>query len=84
MHSTGSISQRRTSMIRPASPGSARAGGVSSVETRWLPPRSPRSSNQNALIAVSTRPLSGTGSAMTTSKALSRSDATISRRPSAS
>ena len=43
---------------------------------------SPRSSNQNALIAVSTRPLSGTGSAMTTSKALSRSEATISRSPS--
>ena len=38
------------------------------------------SSHQKQVIAVSTRPLSGIGSAMTTSKALTRSEATMSSR----
>ena len=44
--------------------------------------RSASSSHQKAVMAVSTRPLSGMGSAITTSKALMRSEATISSRPS--
>ena len=44
--------------------------------------RSASSSYQKAVMAVSTRPLSGIGSAKTTSKALIRSEATISSRPS--
>ncbi len=84
MHSTGSISHRRTSIIRPVSAGSRADGGSAPtrVDTRWLDATSDSSSNQNALMAVRIRPLSGTGSAMTTSNALSRSDATMRRRPS--
>ena len=40
------------------------------------------SSHQKLVMAVSTRPLSVMGSAMTTSNALTRSDATMRRRPS--
>ncbi len=40
---------------------------------------SPVWSYQKALIAVSTRPFCGIGSANTTSKALTRSEATMSR-----
>ncbi len=82
MHSTGSIRQRRTSIIRPANASSRASSGseASSVDTRWFGATSASNSNQNALMAVSTRPLSGTGSAITTSKALSRSEATMSRR----
>ena len=53
-----------------------------SVEMRWLATTSRRCSNQNADIAVSTRPLSGIGSAMTTSNAEMRSDVTSSSRSS--
>ena len=49
---------------------------------RWLGARSESSSNQYAVMAVSTLPLSGMGSAMITSKAEMRSEATISSRPS--
>ena len=55
---------------------------LSEVEMRWLPTTPSRCSNQKADIAVSTRPLSGIGSAITTSNAEIRSDVTISRRPS--
>ena len=43
---------------------------------------SDRCANQNAEVAVSTRPLSGMGSAMTTSKADMRSEVTMSSRSS--
>ena len=84
MHSTGSISQRRTSIIRPASCSSRASGGsaATSVEMRWFGATSRSCSNQKALIAVSTRPLPGTGSSITTSKADKRSDATMRRRSS--
>ena len=58
----------------PISPGSAASsvpGTTSAI-----------SSHQNAVMAVSTRPLSAMGSAMMTSKALTRSEATMSRRSS--
>ena len=51
---------------------------------RWLGPIDRKWSNQNALIAVRIRPLSGTGSSITTSNALIRSEATITSEPSAS
>ena len=86
MHSIGSISALRQSMMRPARSGSAAATSAGrsarSVDTRWLPATSPSCSNQKADMAVSTRPLSGIGSAMTTSKAEMRSEVTISRRSS--
>ncbi len=48
----------------------------------WLPgTTSASSSHQKVVVAVSTRPLSVMGSAMMTSNALTRSEATISRRP---
>src|SRR3954469_6460630 len=53
-----------------------------SVDTRWLATTGASSSNQNALMAVRIRPLSGMGSAITTSNAEMRSDATISNWPS--
>ena len=84
MHSIGSISAFLQSMIRPSHSGRRHASGRSSseVEIRWLPTTPSKVSNQNDDIAVSTRPLSGMGSAMTTSNADSRSEVTISRRPS--
>jgi len=79
MHSIGSISARRHNMMRPSSSGRRADSGRSatSVETRWLPMTPDSASNQWADMAVRTRPLSGTGSAITTSNADSRSDATI-------
>ena len=84
MHSTGSISARRQSITRPASSGCWASGGQSarSVDRRWLPITSPSCSTQKAVMAVSTRPLWGMGSAITTSKAESRSEVTIRRLPS--
>ena len=84
MHSTGSISASRHSITRPARAGSCAPSGRSarSVEMRWLSTTSRICSNQNADMAVSTRPLSGIGSAMTTSNAEMRSEVTISSRPS--
>ena len=81
MHSIDSMSAFRTTMDRPARSGRSNPAGGSS-ETRWLGARSVISSNQNAVMAVSTRPLSGIGSAITTSKAEMRSDVTNSRLPS--
>ena len=49
----------------------------------WVPgTTSAISSHQKLVMAVSTRPLSVMGSAMITSNALTRSEATMSRRPS--
>ena len=49
----------------------------------WLPgTTSAISSHQKQVMAVSTRPLSAMGSAMITSNALTRSEATMSRRSS--
>ena len=85
MHSIANMSARRHSMNRPAIDSSCAAAGRSarSVEIKWFPTIPSNCWNQNADIAVSTRPLFGTGSAITTSKALMRSDATMSSRPSA-
>ncbi len=84
MHSIGSISAFRHSITRPAQSGRWALSGRSarSVLMRWLPTTPSNCSNQNADMAVSTRPLSGMGSAITTSNAERRSDVTISRRPS--
>ena len=89
MHSSGSISARRTSTARPAhSAGTAsppqrgRRCSAGSAATRWPGTTSAISSHQKHVMAVSTRPLSGIGSAMITSKALTRSEATMSRRSS--
>ena len=95
MHSIGSISARRTSMARPASrgslapaPGSSATSGTraaisaGSAVTMVPGARSASSAHQKAVMAVSTRPLSGMGSAKTTSKAQIRSEATISSSPS--
>ena len=89
MHSMSSISARWTSIDRPArwSEPTGQAGAPSgksagSALIRWLGARSASSSSQCRVMAVSTRPLSGMGSAMITSKAEIRSEATISRRPS--
>ena len=88
MHSSGSISARRTRTARPAhSAGSAippsaaeiAAGSTASVEPGTT---SAISSHQKHVIAVNTRPLSGIGSAMITSNALTRSEATMSSRSS--
>ncbi len=49
---------------------------------RWLGAIDRKWSNQKALIAVRMRPLSGTGSSITTSNALIRSEATITSEPS--
>src|SRR5712691_5874024 len=86
MTSIGSGSTRRQSIIRPRS-SSASAGrppGMSSgaTPTRWFATRSPVRPNQNRDRPVRTRPLSGIGVGSTTSKALSRSDATRRRRSS--
>ena len=86
MHSIGSISARRTSIARPARSGIA-AAAVREVrrigrDEVGAARRRRAASAQNTVIAVSTRPLSGTGSAKTTSKAEMRSEATISSRPS--
>ena len=88
MHSSGSISARRTRAARPAQPSrrapppSARS--ISAGSTARIVPgtTSAISSHQNQVMAVSTRPLSAMGSAMMTSNALTRSDATMSSRPS--
>ncbi len=79
MHSIGSISARRTTIIRPA-----HSSGAPAYDSpiRWFGAMSPRWSNQKTLIAVRMRPLSGTGSCITTSNADIRSDATITSDPS--
>ena len=88
MHSRGSISARRTSMARPAhSGGSALPPSAAEISTGSAASSVPGttsaiSSNQKQVMAVSTRPLSGIGSAMTTSNALTRSEATMTRRSS--
>ena len=89
MHSSGTISARRTSTARPApavGQGAAAAAprSISAGSTARIVPgtTSAISSHQNAVMAVSTRPFSGMGSAMTTSNALTRSEATMSSRPS--
>ena len=87
MHSMGSISARRTTMVRPvrspcSPPSAAGAEAAGSRLTRWLGATGDSSSSQKAVIAVSTRPLSGMGSAITTSKADMRSDATNRSRSS--
>ena len=71
MHSTGSISQRAHEHDPPGERGVRASAGraSSSVETRWLGRRRRGARTRTRVIAVSTRPLSGTGSAMTTSKA---------------
>ena len=53
-----------------------------STATRVPGTTSAISSHQKQVIAVSTRPFCGMGSAMITSKALTRSEATMSSRPS--
>ena len=88
MHSRWSISAARTRTARPAqSAGSAAPPSASAMATGsaviWLPgTTSAISSHQKVVMAVSTRPLFVMGSAITTSNALTRSEATISRRPS--
>ena len=83
MHSSGTMSARRTSMARPdrspSSPTPSTAPAISdgSEVTIAFSTTSATSSHQNAVIAVRTRPFCGIGSANTTSKALIRSDATI-------
>src|SRR5439155_11693806 len=72
---------RLTSIARPARSSVVRAAGGNSscsIVIRWLGASSAVRSNQNTDSAVSTRPLSGMGVGMMTSKALIRSDATIS------
>ena len=82
------MSARRTRTARPAhSGGSAAPPSASAMATgsavSWLPgTTSAISSHQKVVMAVSTRPLSVMGSAMITSNALTRSEATMSRRPS--
>jgi len=52
------------------------------VDRRWLGATLASCPDQNAVMAVSTRPLSGMGSAMTTSKAEMRSEVTMANRSS--
>ena len=88
MHSSWSISARRTRAARPGQPsGSAplpSACSISAGSTARMVPgtTSAISSHQNEVMAVSTRPFSAMGSAMMTSNALTRSDATMRSRPS--
>ena len=76
----GSISALRTSMARPArsSPATPAGNSAGSTLTRWLGATSAVSSSQKAVMAVSTLPLWGILSAITTSKAEMRSEATNS------
>ena len=86
MHSSGSISARRTRTARPAHSGGSgmppSAAEISAGSTASREPgmTSAISSHQKHVMAVNTRPLSGIGSVMMTSKALTRSEATMSRR----
>ncbi len=87
MHSSWSISARRTSWARPAQPPGRAAPSASSISagsTATMLPgtTSAISSHQKDVMAVSTRPLSAMGSAMMTSNALTRSEATMRSRPS--
>ena len=72
--------RRLTTIERPvtcaASAGETTDSGAMPV--RWFGTTSASRSNQNSAMRFSTRPLSGMGSAMTTSKAESRSLVTIS------
>src|SRR5437764_11524656 len=73
--------RRLTSIARPTRSSVVRAAGGNSscsIVIRWLGASSAVRSNQNTDSAVSIRPLSGMGVGMITSKALIRSDATIS------
>ena len=87
MHSSWSISACRTRTARPAqSAGNAAPPSASAMATGsaviWVPgTTSAISSHQKLVMAVSTRPLSVMGSAMITSNALTRSEATMRRRP---
>ena len=88
MHSRWSISARRTRTARPAqSAGSAAPPSASAIATGSAVICDPGtmsaiSSHQKLVMAVNTRPLSVMGSAMITSNALTRSEATMTRRPS--
>src|SRR4051794_7869188 len=86
MTSIGSGSTRRQSMIRPrsssASPGAPPGISSGRTPTRWFGTRSSVRANQNRDRPVRTRPLSGISVGRTTSKALSRSEATRRRRSS--
>ena len=72
MHSTGSISRRRTSTARPAT-----ASGTS-VETTWLGTTSASCSNHHSDSCVRTLPLSGISLSRMWSNAEIRSEATSS------
>ena len=88
MHSSGTISARRASIARPASPAISAIPGTeaaisSGSHVRCAQRTTPVScSHQNDVIAVSTLPLSGMGSSITTSNAEMRSEATSKRRSS--
>ena len=80
------MSARLTSTARPAQSAgraapSARSMAAGSTASNVPGTTSAISSHQKQVMAVSTRPLSTMGSAMTTSNALTRSDATMTRRP---
>ena len=85
MHSSGNISALRTSMARPChcvcsrNPGTVVSITCGSQLTSADGTASPNSLIQKLVIPVRTRPFSGIASSMTTSKALSRSEATIKR-----
>src|SRR5439155_4594687 len=84
----GRTSAVRQTMTRPRSPAASigarpstrRAASVADVSRRWLGMMSAVSANQYRDNAVSTRPLSGIGVGRATSKALTRSEATMTRR----
>ena len=83
MHSMGTTWVLRQSIMRPErdSRSAAVSPGTSagSVEMRWCGVSSANRSNQNLEICVSTTPLPGRPLAITTSKALMRSVATINK-----
>ena len=83
----GNTVPRRHSMARPAiSPDAASSAGTAatissaSAVSMWCSTTPSSWRNHQALIWVSTAPFSGIGSAITTSKALTRSLATSSSR----
>ena len=69
-------------MLRPCTCGTSSGATTLSGAwpVRWFGTMSCRWPNQNSAICVSSRPLPGTGAFITTSKALSRSLATIRMR----
>ncbi len=85
MHSSESISARRIKTARPAQSDGSAAPSAASMAAGSAASSAPgttsaSSSNQKQVMAVSTRPLCGIGSPMITSNALTRSEATMSRR----